>query len=313
LLSRLYYGAGDEHKAAAQEAAFEQELAAWPKKDRVPAEAASDPCSPHEYSVCASHLQSQKTRNASSSLILGKALLALADYSRAADAFADVLSHDGANLAARYWLARSYKRLADQAYAHLLQEFPESGRTHQFRAESDQLRETYDDAIKEYQAAIRLRPNEPELHEKLSQIYLEKKSFAEAERELRKAIELDPQRPRTLYLLGRSRFSQHQERESVPYLQQAVRLDPGLLEARAALGQAYMRLRQPERALPELEKAAPIDFHGDLHYLLYVAYRSLGRKDLAQQALARSQELRENLAAKGQAKMAGIIDEGVQQ
>jgi hypothetical protein len=44
-----------------------------------------------------------------------------------------------------------------------------------------------------------------------------------------------------------------------------------------------MRLRQPERALSELEKAAPIDFHGDLHYLLYVAYRNLGRKDLGWQ------------------------------
>jgi tetratricopeptide (TPR) repeat protein len=88
-----------------------------------------------------------------------------------------------------------------------------------------------------------------------------------------------------------------------------LRRDPTLLEACAALGQAYMRLRQPDLALPQLEKAAPIDFHGDLHYLLYVAYRELGRNDLAQKALARSQQLRRNLAAKSQARIAGIIDE----
>ena len=194
-------------------------------------------------------------------------------------------------------------------YARLVEEFPESGRAHQFRAETDQLREAHNSAIQEYQAAVRLLPDEPELRDKLSQAYLQKKSFAEAETELKAALALDPARPRTLYLLGRSRFSQHRERDCIPYLQAALRLDPGLLEASATLGQAFMRLREPDHALPELEKAAPIDFHGDLHYLMYVAYRDLGKKDMAQKALAHSQQLRQNLASKSQARIAGVIDD----
>jgi tetratricopeptide (TPR) repeat protein len=208
-----------------------------------------------------------------------------------------------------YWLSRAYKRSADLSFALLIEQFSGSGRAHEFLGESNQLREAYDDAVPEYQAAIRLRPGDPELHEKLSQVYLEKKLFAEADQELRQAVALDPGRARSLYLLGHSCLSQHHDRESLPYLQQALRIDPRLLEAHAALGQAYMRLKEPERALPELEKAGTIDFHGDLHYLLYVAYRSVGKNDMAQKALARSQELRHSLIGKHQARIAEMVVE----
>lgn len=309
LLSALWRLAEEDEKARAQTATFEQDLAAWQKAYRSRSETGSDPCSAHQYSACVDKLLSEKNRSSASNLMLGKAWLALADNSRAADTFAEILSQNTESLPAMYWLARTYKRLADQSFAQLVAQFSDSGRAHEFSGESNQLRDAYDDTIAEYQAAIRLRPADPELHEKLSQVYLERKLFVEADQELQRAVTLDPGRARSLYLLGRSRLSQHQDRESLPYLRRALRIDFSLLEAHAALGQAYMRLKQPERALPELEKAATIDFHGDLHYLLYQAYRSVGKNASAQKALARSTELRHSLIGKHQTRITEMLQE----
>jgi Tfp pilus assembly protein PilF len=66
-----------------------------------------------------------------------------------------------------------------------------------------------------------------------------------------------------------------------------------------------VRLGEDAKALPELEKALPIDFYGDLHYQMYVAYRQLGQLQLADKALARSQELRRDSAAH-QAMVIGV-------
>jgi len=311
LIFSLSSVAGEEEKVRTQVARVEHDFATWQEKHKRRAEALADPCGWHEYSACVDRLKSAKEQTVSSSLILGKALFSLRNDSAAADTFAEVLSKDQHNVAAMYWLARAYKQLADRLATRLIEQFPDSARAHQFRAESSLLRESYDDAINEYQASIRLRSSDPEMLEELSEVYLHKKLFTEADRELKKAIELDPTRARSLYLLGRSRLSQHRDRESVPYLQQALRMQPGLLEAHAALGQAYMRLKQPIRAVPELERAAAIDSHGNLYYLLYVAYRNLGKNDLARKALARSRELRKGLVAEHQASTTEIFEDEI--
>jgi tetratricopeptide (TPR) repeat protein len=308
LLATLYRASGAQEKAYVQAAAFEKDLSFWREEQARLNEPLSDACEVHQYLACVKRLERDTHRGVSGNLMLGEALFVLADDTRAAGAFGEGLAQSRESAAVRYWLVRVYKRLASRTFAELVEKFPGSVRAYEFRAESDQLREAYDDALRDYQTAIGLRPDDPELHEKLSQVYLEKKLFLDADQELKTAIELDPRRSRSLYLMGRSRLSQHQERDSLPFLQKALQIEPGLLEARAALGQAYMRLKQPARALPQLEEAASIDFHGDLHYLLYVCYRDLGRKELAQKALARSQELRKNLVAKQQARIVDIVE-----
>ena len=62
-------------------------------------------------------------------------------------------------------------------------------------------------------------------------------------------------------------------------------------------------------AAPELERAAATDDNGDLHYLLYLAYRKLGKNAMAAQDLAASQELRKKYAARGEAAVGAAEDE----
>ena len=89
------------------------------------------------------------------------------------------------------------------------------------------------------------------------------------------------------------------------YLQRALRLQPDFAEASGLLGTAYVRLGQFADAVPKLEKAAPLDHYGNVHYQLFLAYRKLGKTELAQKALARSQDLRRSSLERDQALILG--------
>ena len=177
-------------------------------------------------------------------------------------------------------LERTYQALGAESYAQLEDSFPDSWRTHQLRAEGFALRQDRDNAIKEYEASLRLRPDEAELHEALGEFYLDNHSGQDAQRELEKAEALDPSRTKTLYLLGRLYILDNENEKAVPFLERALQLQPNLNEANALLGTAYVRMGQFADAVPKLEKAAPLDHYGNIHYQLYQAYRKLGEPNL---------------------------------
>jgi tetratricopeptide (TPR) repeat protein len=225
-------------------------------------------------------------------LLLGKTYFSLQQYERAADPLAQVRGATGENAEASYWLARTYQALGADAYARLQESFPDSWRTYQLRAEGYALRKDFANALKEFLAALQLRPNEPELHEALGELYLENHRGDAAQSELERALALDPSRAHALYLLGRLYVQNRENEKALPYLERALRLQPDLAEASSLLGTAYVRLGQFAKAVPTLEKAAPSDHYGNVHYQLYEAYRKLGKTELARKELARSQDLR---------------------
>jgi Tfp pilus assembly protein PilF len=187
-----------------------------------------------------------------------------------------------------------------------MESFPDSWRTLELRAEGFNLRDDTSAAIDGYQKALQMRPNEAELHEALGELFLKKKSYDEAQAELEASLRLDPSRARTLYLLGRLHVQKRENEQAVPYLEKALRYQPDMPEACGMLGTAYVRLGEDAKAIPQLEKAVSIDFYGDIHYQMYVAYRKLGELQLADKALARSQELRRDSAAEHQAMVSGV-------
>jgi tetratricopeptide (TPR) repeat protein len=218
---------------------------------------------------------------------------------------AQVHGETNVNAEASYWLERTYQALGAETYMRLEDSFPDSWRTHQLRAEGSVLRRDLDDAIKEYQEALQLRPNEAELHEALGEFYLDNHTEGDAQGELEKAVALDPSRTKALYLLGRLYVQDRQNEKAVPYLQRALRLQPNLNEASGLLGTAFVHMGQFADAIPRLEKAAPLDHYGNVHYQLFLAYRKLGQADLAQKALTRSQELRQSFLERDQALILG--------
>jgi tetratricopeptide (TPR) repeat protein len=310
LLAALHGVANDSGPSDREWKSFQNDFSAWQKEQNAAGSGSKgdsndDPCKAHGYSRCVELLQLRKRMTDAERLLLGKTHFTLQQYELAAGAFEQVQGVSNGNAEGSYWLERTYQALGAEAYAKLEDSFSDSWRTHQLRAEGYALRQDLDNAIKEYQAALRLRPNEAELHEALGQLYLDNHSYAEAQSELEKAVELDASRTHALYLLGRLYVQNRENEKAVPYLQRALRLQPDLAEANEMLGTAYVRLGQFANAVPRLEKAAPRDHYGNVHYQLYVAYHKLGRTELAQKALTRSQQLRRSSLEHDQAVILG--------
>lgn len=307
----MFRVAGDTSSAERERAAFSKQLAGWKTAHdaRNIRTTARETCGLHRYELCARLLQSQTHRTPEQELLLGQAFTELHQDDRASDAFATALAQENDNPKPAYWLLRTYKRLADECFARLSQSFPNSWRVHQLKAEAYRLRDDPKQAIDEYRLAAKMKPDDPSLHEALGDLYLLANSLPEAQSEIEQSLKLNPTGARSLYLMGRLHVAERKPAEGIPYLRNALHRDPGLLEARVVLGKAYLRTGKAELAVPELEKAVVLDHYGDLHFLLYQAYRDLGKTGLAQQAMARSQSLRRASAAADQAKLAKAYEE----
>jgi tetratricopeptide (TPR) repeat protein len=309
LLAALYAAANESDLSDGEWKSFQTNFAARQQAPDAAGNAethsSDDPCKAHRYALCIDSLKAAKHLTDSQRVLLGKTYFTLQQYEAAADALGQVQGVTSENAEASYWLARTYQGLGAAAYAQLEESFPNSWRTHQLRAEGYALRQDLDDALKEYQAALELRPGETELHEALGQLYLDNHSDADAQRELEAALALDPSRSHALYLLGRLYVQNRENEKAVPYLERALRFEPDLAEASELLGTAYVRLGQFANAIPRLEKAAPRDHYGNVHYQLYLAYHKLGREELAKKALARSQDLRRSSLERDQALVMG--------
>jgi tetratricopeptide (TPR) repeat protein len=306
LLASLYAGTNERAGSDREWKSFQADFSAWQRVNGGPrAHTDPDPCKTHSYSRCAESLHAKKQVTNSEQLLLGKTEFTLQRYDLAADALGQVQGVSSENAEASYWLARTYQSLGAQAYARLQESFPDSWRSHQLRAEGYALRQNLDEAVKEFQAALQMRPNEAELHEALGQLYLDNHNDGRAEGELEKALTLDPTRTHALYLVGRIYVQKRENEKAVSYLQRALRLQPDLAEASGLLGTAYVRLGEFANAIPKLEKAAPFDHYGNVHYQLYLAHRKLGHAELAQKALARSQDLRRSSLEHDQAVIMG--------
>jgi tetratricopeptide (TPR) repeat protein len=305
LLAALYASVNENDRSDGELQSFQNDLLKWQQTSGVRSQAHADFCKLHLYSRCIASLQAAKPLTYSSYLLLGKSYFTLQQYERAAEMLAQVHGDKNASSEASYWLERTYQALGADSYAQLENSFPGSWRTHQLRAEGFALRRDHDDVIKEYEAALHLRPDEAELHEAIGEFYLDNRADEDARSELEKAEGLDPSRTKTLYLLGRLYVLDNKNEKAVPVLERAVQLQPNLSEASALLGTAYMRMGKFAEAVPRLEKAAPLDHMGNIHYQLFQAYRKLGEAELAQKALARSQDIRRSSLEHDQAAIMG--------
>ena len=308
LLAALHAAANDSAPSDSEWKSFQNALSAWRQTQNAASAHSngdSNPCKAHHYSRCVERLKARKQLTDSEQLLLGETHFTLQQYELAAGVLGQLQGVSKGNAEASYWLERTYQALGAEAYAKLEDSFPDSWRTHQLRAEGFAFRQDLDDAVKEFQAALQLRPSDAELHEALGQLYLDNQADPDAQRELEAALAVDPSRAHALYLLGRL-YEQHRENEkALPYLERALRLQPDLAEASELLGTAYVRLGQFANAIPRLEKAAPRDHYGNVHYQLYLAYHKLGREELAKKALARSQGLRRSSLERDQALVMG--------
>ena len=129
-------------------------------------------------------------------------------------------------------------------------------------------------------AAVKVNPQEPNVHFALGYLLWTQKQYAESESEFRAELASDPQHVQAMAYLADGMIKTQRAEEAVPWLRKAVALNPENGFAHLNLGILAMDSGRNDEALKELqaaEKLTPEDVN--VHWRLGKLYRALGRKD----------------------------------
>jgi tetratricopeptide (TPR) repeat protein len=175
---------------------------------------------------------------------------------------------------------------------------------HRVLAQANSEAERHTDAITEYEAAIKLAPTQPGLHEELGSEYRAVNKVDEAEAAFQKELEIDPYNVLAKYKLGAIAVEKGDGARGKELIEAAQLEKPGLVHLDYNLGRAEMLLGNNEAAIAHFERAVKTDTDPDVieqaWYQLGTTYRRLRRMDEARNAMATYQQLKDEAAKKSQ-------------
>lgn len=152
----------------------------------------------------------------------------------------------------------------------------------------------FERAIKELQRISTLNPSLPKTNYLIGQSLIRLNRFNEAEKAFARELENNPSDYLSKYHLALTLIERKIAPErSTAILQEAVALKPDYADARYQLGKIFLERGETEKAIEQLESAVSYDANQDyIHYQLSIAYRKASRKEDADRALKRYQELK---------------------
>ena len=116
----------------------------------------------------------------------------------------------------------------------------------------------YDRAVLEYNRAISIDPKFAEAYFRRGCALVKKKDFAAAVRDLERALDLRPNFAWAQYWRGTSLMMQGRYESAVIAFTAAIELDPGIAEAYGNRGLAFLVLRREPEALKDLKEAVDL-------------------------------------------------------
>lgn len=206
-----------------------------------------------------------------------------------------------------YHRGRAHLLVSKNSYAQMFKVDPNSWLVHRVLAQANAESENHLGAITEYEAAIKLAPTQPGLHEELGSEYRNANKFPEAEQAFKRELEIDPYNVLAEYKLGAIALEQGDAARGKELIEAALRVKPGLAHAEYNLGRADSLLGQDEAAMAHLQKAVAEDDDPTVveqaWYQLGTIYRRLHRMDEARNAIAMYQKLKDEGAEKSQKRL----------
>ena len=134
------------------------------------------------------------------------------------------------------------------------------------------------EAICQYQEAIRLKADSIEARNNLGVALGKKGQIDEAIRQLQEAIRLKPDDAPSYNNLGGAFYQQGNTAEAIRQYQEAIRLKPDYADPHNGLGIAFDKGGQIDEAIRQLQEAIRLKpDHADAHYNLGVAFYQQGR------------------------------------
>jgi tetratricopeptide (TPR) repeat protein len=173
------------------------------------------------------------------------------------------------------------KAFNDDTFA-MFQRVPSSYRVHQLSAEIFEVENRFDDAISEYRQAIQINPTAPDLHFRLGRAILlqshSPEALALASEQFQAELKLSPEDAACEFQLGQIAQVQTNTSEAQTHFERAIQLSPDFVQALLALSKLVDR----PRAIELLARAAKIQPDNEaIHYSLMTAYRDSGQMEKA--------------------------------
>ncbi|MGH7169131.1 MAG: tetratricopeptide repeat protein, partial [Gemmataceae bacterium] len=235
--------------------------------------------------------------NASAWMWLGVTELAQNQPDAAAAALDHAARLDPKNADILYHRGRAHLLVSKESYDAMYALDPNSWRVHEVLAQSDAEALRTEDAIQEFQAAIRVAPTEPGLHEQLGDAFWTGGKLQQADAAYSAELAIDPHNALVKYKLGSLRVTNNQAERGIPLLKQALSGDPTLVDAHYYLGKGFDEAGQQAAAVEQFRLAIAGNGSEDLHimswYRLASLYRQTHQPQKAAHALAMFRQMRQ--------------------
>jgi tetratricopeptide (TPR) repeat protein len=136
----------------------------------------------------------------------------------------------------------------------------------------------HEGAVRQFRAAIKTNPKEPNVHFGLGYLLWTKGQYPEAAAEFQSELDNDPGHLQAMLYLGDAKMQMNQPEGARPLLERVVKQDGGNGMAHRDLGILFADQGRKEDALAEFQAAIKIDPNDvNAHYRLGRLYRSMGQ------------------------------------
>jgi len=220
---------------------------------------------------------------------LGLCYLALSDPQGAIAPLDKAYALDPSDADILYHRGRAYFLVANASYAAMFKLNYDSVRVHQVLAEAYAQAYRNQEAIFEFDVAVKMAPHQPGLHEELADQYWVVGQLDKAADNYREELQIDPYADSSMYKLGSLLVLNQNPAEGVKLLRDALRADPSLNDAHYYLASGLMSLGQDQDAIHEFELSIDADPANNramsAYYKLAQLYRKLHDTPKAQTAM----------------------------
>jgi tetratricopeptide (TPR) repeat protein len=220
-------------------------------------------------------------------LLVGMSHYGLGEYKAATPYLQQAANMDGQNLSLLLTLAHScllskqYPCVLD-TYHRMIAQNAESAEADMLVGETLDEMDDLDGATREFRAAVKANPKEPNVHFGLGYILWTQLQYPEAAKEFQAELDNNPGYTQTMLYLADADIRMNHDEEARPLLESVVRLHPDVEMGHLDLGTLYAKANREEEALQEFKVAAAIK-PGDVnvHMRLGRLYNTMGKRDEA--------------------------------